>query len=172
MPNTVQPMAPKRFAGADLAIPIQVPHAGKFPQSSLKFPQLSQKIPVPSQREFRCKLLNSLDEYSQDSQHRPRIRKIPVRIPAQRGIRRWRPVRSGLHPPPRSPLFVEISRLLAKSPELAGLCASALSLQRVKWILGSVSGLLSLASKSRFPATETGVGRDRFESAISLRRKA
>ena len=41
----------------------------------------------------------------------------------------WREVRLRLHPPPRSRSLTEISRLLAKSPELAGLRAGAWSLR-------------------------------------------
>ena len=55
-------------------------------------------------------------------------------------------------------------RRMAKSPELAGLRASTLSLQSVAWIAGGVSRLLSLALEIPFPGTETGAGRDRFES--------
>jgi hypothetical protein len=61
----------------------------------------------------------------------------------------------------------EISRLLAKSPELAGLPAGAWSLRAAKWIPTAISAPLSLASKFRFPATETAPSRERFECAAT-----
>jgi hypothetical protein len=53
--------------------------------------------------------------------------------------------------PPRSRRLTEITRLLAKSPELAGLPAGAWSLRAAKWIPTAISAPLSLASKFRFP---------------------
>src|SRR5262249_2836901 len=57
--------------------------------------------------------------------------------------------------PPGSPRIGEISWPRANSPELAGFRAAARSLQYLNGISVPVSVLLSLASKSRFPATET-----------------
>src|SRR4029077_21030136 len=69
--------------------------------------------------------------------------------------------------PPRSRTLTEISRLFAKSPELAGLRAGAWSLRAAKWIPTAISAPLSLASKFRFPATETAPSRERFECAAT-----
>jgi hypothetical protein len=70
-------------------------------------------------------------------------------------LRAWHVVRV-LSAPPRSRTLTEISRLLAKSPELAGLRAGAWSPRAAEWIPTAISAPLSLASKFRFPATETG----------------
>jgi hypothetical protein len=53
--------------------------------------------------------------------------------------------------PPRSLAQTEISRLVANSPELAGIRARILSLQAVDWISGVVLGPLSLSCKIPFP---------------------
>src|SRR5258708_24339823 len=39
------------------------------------------------------------------------------------GNLRWRPVRCGLHPPPRSPMRTDVSRSLTNSPQFAGISA-------------------------------------------------
>ena len=57
---------------------------------------------------------------------------------------------------PRSRSLTEISRLLAKSPELAGLRAGAWSPRAAKWILTAISAPLSLALKFRFLGNRDG----------------
>jgi len=70
-------------------------------------------------------------------------------------LRAWHVVRV-LSAPPRSRRLTEISRLLAKSPELAGLRAGAWSLRAAKWIPMAISAPLSLASKFSFLGNRDG----------------
>src|SRR2546430_16785321 len=60
------------------------------------------------------------------------------------GISCRRPVRIGLHPPPRTLALPESSRRLANCPELAGLCGSDRSWRRPVLIGRPVLSLLSL----------------------------
>ena len=62
----------------------------------------------------------------------------------------WLEVRV-LPAPPRSLAQTEISRLVANSPELAGIRARILSLQAVDWISRAVLAPLSLPRKIAFP---------------------
>jgi hypothetical protein len=69
---------------------------------------------------------------------------------------RWRLITAWLEvrvfsAPPRSLAQTEISRLVANSPELAGIRAPILSLQAVDWISRVVLALLSLPRKIAFP---------------------
>ena len=70
--------------------------------------------------------------------------------------------------PPRSRTLTEISPVLAKSPELAGLRAGAWSMRAAKWIPTAISVPLSLASKFRFPATESAPSGDWSNAALLL----
>ena len=71
---------------------------------------------------------------------------------------RWR-----LRPPPRNLTQTRISGDSLDSPQLAAFSASTQSLPRAHPIEEVVSAPYSLASKSRFPETETAGGRDRFD---------
>jgi hypothetical protein len=71
-----------------------------------------------------------------------------------------RPVRQRLRPPPRTPRFAEISWNREKAPELAASCTCPRSKRRRIGNWGAFSALCSLASKSRFPETETASGGD------------
>jgi hypothetical protein len=64
---------------------------------------------------------------------------------------RWRRVRIWLRTPPRIPAFKEISRRVAKRPELAAHAAGAWSLQTSGRIWEAVSARLSLAPEIPFP---------------------
>ncbi len=70
-----------------------------------------------------------------------------------------------LRPPPRSPRIAEISWRFANGAELAVFRPADRSLQFVNWISVPISVLFSLASKSRFPATETVDRRDSVRMA-------
>src|SRR5260370_24161774 len=69
-------------------------------------------------------------------------------------LRAWHGVRV-LSAPPRTLALTEISQLWASSAEFVGLFVGARSLQRRLWVWATVSARLSLAVKSRLPATET-----------------
>ena len=71
---------------------------------------------------------------------------------------------------PRSPCLTEISPVLAKSPLSASLRAGAWSLRAAKWIPTAICAPLSLASKLRFPATETAPSGDWFECGAIARK--
>src|SRR5947208_6799097 len=62
-----------------------------------------------------------------------------------------RPVRIGLHPPPRNVALPEISWNYVKDADLAGLCARARSLMRRVSVGWAISRVLSLVPKFPFP---------------------
>ena len=80
------------------------------------------------------------------------------------GNLRWRPVRSGLHPPPRIHARTDVSWSSTNSPSFSGLFAiqfyrlpvSARKKDRSE----AVWGLLSLAAENRFPERGEGAARD------------
>jgi Nitrogen regulatory protein P-II len=76
----------------------------------------------------------------------------------------WLEVRV-LPTPPRSLAQTEISRLVANSPELAGIRQHILSLRSVYWKSGAIWRLCLCLAKSRFPETGTWFARDRFDYA-------
>jgi hypothetical protein len=80
---------------------------------------------------------------------RPERAKFPVIFPVSREFDLWRPVRLRLRPPPRSPLQTEISRLVANSPELAGIRVRILSLQAVELDFTCRFGAFVSAPKNR-----------------------
>ena len=88
--------------------------------------------------------------------------KMRARIPTDSGlfvrvsaITVWLEVRV-LPAPPRSLVQTEISRLVANSPELAGIRARILSLQAIGRTSGVVSAHLSLPRKIAFPDSRDG----------------
>jgi hypothetical protein len=83
-----------------------------------------------------------------------RLRARALERPVRWRLRAWHAVRI-LSGPPLSPTFAEISRRLANRPQLAGFAARPPSLSALIWIWKAVSPPYSLASKSRFPETET-----------------
>jgi len=80
-------------------------------------------------------------------------------IAANSLITAWLEVRV-LPGPPRILTQTEISRFIAKCPDLAGIRARILSLRIVDWITGAVRRLCLCPAKSRFPTAETGDGGD------------
>jgi hypothetical protein len=77
--------------------------------------------------------------------------KVPADFPVSREFGQQRPVRGGLHPPPGSPRFAEISRQRAKSPELAGFRADPRSLQLINFEFGAWYGAFVSGPKIPFP---------------------
>jgi hypothetical protein len=69
-------------------------------------------------------------------------------------IMAWLEVRV-LSAPPRSLAQTEISRLVANSPELAGIRPHILSLRSVYWKSGAIWRLCLCLAKSHFPESET-----------------
>src|SRR5258708_31423923 len=74
------------------------------------------------------------------------------------GNLRWRPVRSKLHPPPRSPMRTDVSRSLRNSPQFAGVSAGSIadvrSLPLAEVAIASIlaAGLWALQTRSWRPA--------------------
>ena len=102
----------------------------RFPASARRFPVFTpENFPVrqknsrfASHREFRRNLL----------QHRVLVRgewvtipfeftKFPILFPDGREFVPMRPVRCGLHPPPRTPIRTGVSKSLTNSPQYAGI---------------------------------------------------
>src|SRR6266481_4128318 len=84
-----------------------------------------EKFPVPLRGEFGRNRLNFPDDRKRRSLPAARIFKIPCYFPCYQGIWMLRPVRSGLHPPPRSPMRTDVSRSLTNSPQFAGISAGS-----------------------------------------------
>src|SRR5215207_6303346 len=79
-----------------------------------------RKFPAPLRREFNCKPLKLLANWAPKSAEAGQICKIACRFPCYQGIWGWRPVRSGLHPPPRIPVRTDVPWSLTNSPQFAG----------------------------------------------------
>jgi hypothetical protein len=62
----------------------------------------------------------------EDGSKKQEKRLFPEKNREKQGRTGERRVRSGLHPPPRSPMRTDVSRSLTNSPQFAGLCLSML----------------------------------------------
>jgi hypothetical protein len=69
--------------------------------------------------------------------------------------------------PPRSRMLPEISSRCTKGPELAGIRATVRSQRRHRYRRQVVSAHFYLALKSRFPETETAIGRDSVRMPVT-----
>src|SRR5258708_4262413 len=99
-------------------------------QNSLFAPKNSllglQKFPVPLRREFSLKSFEFAPLTGPQNRCRePESAKFPVNFPVNREFGVGRLVRSGLHPPPRSPMRTNVSRSLTNSPQFAGISAGS-----------------------------------------------
>ena len=98
--------------------------ARRFPVSHLKFSRFFKRIPgslrTGNFAETFCNIGYLFGANRYDS---PRIYKIPDSFPDGREFASMRPVRWGLHPPPRSPMRTGVSWSLTNSPQSAGIFA-------------------------------------------------
>src|SRR6266404_1399097 len=78
-----------------------------------------QQFRVPLRREFDCNRLNFPANRKGRLLPGVRIFKIPCYFPCYQGIWMLRRVRSGLHPPPRTPALNEISCCLPNTRDFA-----------------------------------------------------
>jgi hypothetical protein len=82
----------------------------KIPCSLDKFPARAEKFPAPLSREFAYKRLMLLAFWMRESPSEALFSKNSLLNSLPAGNLTWRLVRSGLHPPPRSPMRTDVSR--------------------------------------------------------------
>ena len=127
------------------------------------FPVIHFSFPVPLCREFVCKPLNLVVDWSPEIAATGWIRLNSLFISLLPGNLLLRQVRCRLQPPPRIRPLPEISPRQSNSRELAGSAGRVGVSAETNDGQEAFSAELSLAPEFGFPATETLASRDPFD---------